>query len=566
MNSLPKKTNSTLAAEPILVQQDGRKNLLSPDPTGRLHLVGRRGRGVLTVKLSLPIVDIHGYWHPDCRWPSAKLNWNIRFLSAFNRFWPIISFFSLNGDNRCTLSITDCIDDCEVKAIMNQSRRCYEISFTVTVPDNQDIEFDLHIDSEGGKWAQAVSRQVARLARLNPAPTIPADAWTPVFCTWYAAHACLTQEWVEKTAKTISELGFGTLILDDGWSYPAARKVTPATSSTWYKDVGDYEICREKFPSFRRHLEQIHAMGLKYMLWIAPFLIGTDSRFATEHPNGISEQAVSGFRLLDFSNPDTNKDILETMLRLLRESDVDGLKIDFIDKPSPSLEQPVGRRIWQFVNEMSLRLREIKPSMLIEFRESYCHRAIASLATQYRAGDVPLDWMDNFRRVAKIHLELGDGFPAHSDPAFWHEDELPENISRHMMAAISGVPMVSVPLERQTPLTLSIIRHWLDFYKKHIELFKHGKWESRYYGENLCHTTILHGNEGIAYLLDDARLPEVAKKARFILNMSPAILHLSNARYFDCTGKEISGGAPPGGYALNQHCGMQTGTGDGKEG
>ena len=59
--------------------------------------------------------------------------------------------------------------------------------------------------------------------------------------------------------------------------------------------------------------------------------------------------------------------------------------------------------------------------------------------------------MLNLRRIAHIRLALGDGVPVHADPAYWPADELPVNISRHFIAMMAGVPMLSVELSDLSP-------------------------------------------------------------------------------------------------------------------
>ena len=63
-------------------------------------------------------------------------------------------------------------------------------------------------------------------------PEFPEGAWEPVFCTWYAVHAAVTQDWVEKNAEVASRLGFRTLIIDDGWCFDVMKRVSPETIST----------------------------------------------------------------------------------------------------------------------------------------------------------------------------------------------------------------------------------------------------------------------------------------------------------------------------------------------
>lgn len=518
--------------------------------SGSFPVSAAAGSGTAVMSFAVPIIDMHGFWHPDRRWPSAKLEWTIDFIAAANRFWPVLSFFNLHGENRGTFSVSDLIDDCRINAKMNQTGCCYDVTISVAVPEDRELDFTLWLDFEAGKWQDALRRAIEHSER-PPRPDYPAAAWLPVFCTWYAVHACVTQKWVENTAKCAAELGFGNFIVDDGWCFDEMRRSTPDNTFRWYESIGDWEVSTRKFPDFRAHLKRVKAMGLNYILWVTPFLIGIRSRVSAQlGPDGVQPAVQSGCQVF---NPDSEAGceiMKEKLVRLVREYDIAGLKIDFIDKPSPSLEHPCGRKIMNFIRGLTDEMRTVRPDILIEFREAYSQQAMRGCATQFRAADVPLDWMDNFRRLAKMHMELGDGVPIHADPAYWHPDELPENISRHMIAALSGVPMLSMDLGSIGEVPRAIVRHWLVFYRKHLETFRIGHWSSKYYGENLCYASVSGNSERIVTLLDDARLPEVMKPGSVILNLSSAELNIPDSQGFDCMGNPVPGRAPVGGYAV----------------
>ena len=83
---------------------------------------------------------------------------------------------------------------------------------------------------------------------------------------------------MERTAAIAAELGFGTFILDDGWSYDEAKHVNPETIKTWYRDVGRWDAFSPlKFPDFQSHRERMRKLGLNYVVWVAPYFVGTRS-------------------------------------------------------------------------------------------------------------------------------------------------------------------------------------------------------------------------------------------------------------------------------------------------
>ena len=127
------------------------------------------------------------------------------------------------------------------------------------------------------------------------------------------------------------------------------------------------------------------------------------------------------------------------------------------------------------------RLRKVRPNGLFEFRQDYATPVTACLATQFRAGDVPFEWLDNLVRIAQLRLTMGDGIPIHSDPIYWAEAETDENVDRHFMAAMSGVPMLSMDLEKLTTARREKVRGWMRFYRERIAQFhRNGKWRVFY--------------------------------------------------------------------------------------
>ena len=505
------------------------------------------GSGRMIMKFSVPIVDIVGYWHTNERWPINKLHWNISVSSSALRFWPLLTLFNSAGINRFTFTVSERILDCDMKVAMNQADAAYIVTLEFPVSRDKDLEFDLYIDTQPTVWPEAVRRS-ADFCDKN-VYEFPEAAWEPVFCSWYLGHAAIDHKIIEESARRCAELGFKTYIVDDGWCFDTYKRVD-GTPQPWYCDIGDWEVSRKKFPDFEEHIERIHAMGMKYMLWTTPFLVGVNSKFFAEHKDGFGDIDIAASRIPDFHNREVCERAISNLVRLVETYNIDGLKVDFIDKPEPSLENPTGEAGYEFVRELSERLRKVKPDCMIEFRESYAHKSMLPFGTQFRCGDVPLDWMDNLRRLAKIIMELGDGVPRHADPAYWNDNELPENISRHMISAIAGVPMLSVDLSRQSGQTLEIIADKISFYNDHIEIYKKGHWEVSYFGFNLTWVKGSCDDEAILIVLDEKRIPELREKTTYLFNLSSEYLTFDNAEYFDCAGKKVSDAVPPGGKAV----------------
>ena len=501
--------------------------------------------GIMQMRFSVPILDMHGYWVPESRTPSTKIVWVIESKSAGQRAFPFIAFFNSRQINRLSAGLTNLTDDARILAKMNQEKCTYDITIEVALgKDSQD--FELVIDQRPQVWTDSLADW--RKALALPLPEFPEGAWEPVFCTWYAVHAADTQDWVEKNAEVASRLGFRTLIIDDGWCFDVMKRVSPETISTWYEMIGDWFLSEKKFPDFENHRKRVQAMGMKYLLWVAPFLIGAKSELYKQLADIVKPEYHEGCYTFDSSRKEAAKLLLGKMKHVIQDYGLDGLKVDFLDYIFPNMEEPRGEDTTHFIQELARTIREVKKDALIEFRQAYATPGMLAYGTQFRAGDVPFDFIDNFHRLAQIRISVGDGVPVHADPAYWHPQESPENISRHMIASLAGVPMLSMDLLAISETEQKIIRHWLGFYQAHRETFNYGKWDVTYHQSGTAYAMVSNERESIIILHDSARIGEALAKAAkhvFVLNLSPDELPLAGAKTADYEGKASADGIIP---------------------
>ena len=528
------------------------KEIRSLEHTGeysRLKIEVPGHAGCMEIRFSLPILDMHGYWHSDLHAPSDKLHWQIECPYAGQRQFPYLCFLNSRQTNRCSIGLTNLTDDGRFYAKMNQEKCTYDLTITVALhPETED--FELILNERAIPWTEALADWRNALP-LPPCPEFPEGAWQPVFCTWYAVHAAVTQDWVEKNAEIASALGFKTLIIDDGWCFDVMKRVSPETAPTWYEWIGDWDLSVEKFPDFENHRNRVQAMGMKYLFWTAPFLVGKKSEFIKRYPASAHMPYDDGSYVIDGRNGAVMAAQLEKMKHVLRDYKLDGLKVDFLDVILPDTEVPTGRAVMKFVRELAETIRKVKPDALIEFRQRYATPGMTAYGTQFRAGDVPFDFVDNFQRIGQIRISMGDRIPVHADPVYWHPQESPVNISRHMIASLCGVPMLSMDLLTISETEKKIIRHWLGFYEDHLPAFRDGKWHVAYFQSNTTYMSVTGNGETIIVLLDPARLEEALEDAAgriTVLNLSESDLNLPGAETGDGEGNPGKPGIiPPGG-------------------
>lgn len=511
---------------------------------------------ILNLKFKIPIIDIHGYWTPDIFLPDMELKWEIKLLSASNINFPFICFVNQSLKNRFAFGSTNLIDDSILVAKINQKDGTYDIDFNIAICKETE-EFELVFDLRDKIWTEIINDFRKKIVPSDL--YYPKEAYLPVYCSWYAFHADLNQEKIEKQIKIANALGFKTIIIDDGWCFDEKKRVSPETIENWYENIGDWEISKSKFPNFKQHIEKVKKFfGMKYMLWIAPFLIGEKSKIYKENKiKFVSSEKHEGYRLIDPEDIKNIKTIFENILKIFKEYKLDGLKIDFIDIIKPSLEKPKGRIIYEIVKNFIEELKEINSSCLIEFRQKYATPINLNLATQFRASDVPFDFLGNLNRIAHIRLCLGDKVPVHSDPVFWRFEESPLNVAKHMIVSLTGVPMISMDLNKLSQKHRKIIRTYINFYLKNLEIFKNGKWQINYGTGFIKSISVCYGSKMINFLLNEEcgeKLKKGFEKEIWFLNLGDKPIFIENSITFDFYGNHYKKNIiPPGGFGYLSH-------------
>ena len=507
----------------------------------------RRAGRSFKARMSLPIRDLVGYFHPGAtNGPVSRLEWTISFDGYSSRNFPALCFFNQAGENRFTLFFDDLADDFTCTAKVNQATASYDIEWRFAVPPRPRA-VTVHLDTRGGHWTRAFAR-VMRVLRPQGMPAFPKDAFKPVYCTWYAAHAWLTNDFLDANARLAAELGCGTFIVDDGWCYDELKRVTPETIGPWYDDIGDWELSEKKLPDFRSHVRLAQALGLRYLLWVAPYFCFKNSRFYKSLPPEKRDIACPyGTFVYDVTDKRLNRSVLGRMRRIVRNLGLDGLKVDFLDIIPGNPDKPIGCHSAEFIRQLAETIREeAGPDALIEFRQRYATPQMLDFATQFRAGDAPFDYLVNLSRLAVIRVLLGDGVPIHADPLYWAKDEGDVTVARHMIASLSAVPMLSMDLRELSETHRRIVAHYLEFYRAHLDVFSKGRWEMRFAGTQPTWMSVTRGKTRIVILVDAFHLDEAVggfTGTCHLLNLTDRPIPAREA--FDVRGTAVTGGLVP---------------------
>lgn len=182
-----------------------------------------------------------------------------------------------------------------------------------------------------GQWAD---RWVAgHRGALREAPT----AW----CSWYHYRAAVTEADIDENLAAIDELALpiDVVQIDDGYQ----------------AGVGDWLRLSPRFTSLAKLADRIRDRGYRAGIWLAPFLVGADSRLAAEHPDWLVPAANAGYHWaqelygLDTANPAAQA-YLHEVFATLSGMGFDYFKLDFCYAgalPGPRHDRSTAQRCYR---------------------------------------------------------------------------------------------------------------------------------------------------------------------------------------------------------------------------
>jgi alpha-galactosidase len=231
------------------------------------------------------------------------------------------------------------------------------------------------------------------------------------------------------------------------------------------------------------HVRRVHEIGLYYVLWIAPPLIGAHSK-AWDRLKDRTLGYVDGLSasVLDPRFPEVREHIVECCVRPVRDWGIDGLKIDFIDSwawenatsaPDGADCATVDEGVELIFEEITKELKRLRPNLLIEFRQDYVNPRLWQFGTFLRAGDCAMDAVENRVRTIDARLLAGDR-AVHSDMLMWNPKAPAEAVARQFIGALFSTPQVSVDLGNLSTEHQEVVRFWLGFCKDQAETLLHG--------------------------------------------------------------------------------------------
>ncbi|MDH6117565.1 alpha-galactosidase [Kitasatospora sp. GAS204A] len=416
------------------------------------------------VEWRLPCAGATGLWRPhtDSRW--LPPSWSKPRVADLAAGVPIGSLLGAGDTALCTFAVGELLRPVTIGegAVEETGEFVWWVEHQV---DREPLS--LRLDLTGRHFAETIAEMVAWWG-TGAQPAAPDGAFEPVFCTWYVRHLEITAAEVERLAALAVPLGFGALIVDDGWQ-------TEETTRS-YATTGDWQPAQGPFPDLADHVARVRALGLAYLLWVALPFAGDRSaagmRFADRRLAHLEELETS---VLDPADPEVREHLIERLAALVEEYGADGLKIDFIDTFARHAtdRQAVAEGLRALLTGLDERLRPQRPELLIEHRQPYVGPGLWPYATMVRATDCPHNAVENRARTADLRLTAGP-LAVHADPLTWHPGERPVEIAVLLQSVLFATAQVSVDLGTQDAGQLAVLRFWLAVMREHVGLLQRG--------------------------------------------------------------------------------------------
>lgn len=191
-----------------------------------------------------------------------------------------------------------------------------------------------------GKSLNEVLGQMTHYRRSQK-PCCEADEALPVIFNEYMHLSWDNpqQERTEALAPVMAQLGAQYYVVDCGWHDEVPTELI-------YPNVGQWKESKLRFPKgVKQTADKVHALGMKFGLWIEPEIIGKDCKAMLEHypeeaffhRNG-HKIGEMGRLFLDYRHPKVQEYMSETIRRMVEDYGADYIKFDYNQDCGPGTE------------------------------------------------------------------------------------------------------------------------------------------------------------------------------------------------------------------------------------
>ena len=514
----------------------------------------------LKLAFSHPAKDIQAHWHPAAWFNRIGMyDWQRNdgkgYFSSGTNDAPVFSLFNTAGENRLTFAASEILYPVYMNAGIDERKMtfdCFVSIFDIPTKPIKDYTVMLRLDTRAIKYYKAIDDVQNWWQKTSGFVANEAgDAATlPLYSTWYSYHQVVSAAEVEKELELAAEIGCKVVITDDGWQ-------TDIDGANDY--YGDWEPGPKTFPDLKAHIAKAQAMGFKYMMWYALPFVGEKSRAYADYKDKLLYYVPwARSWVLDPRYPEIRRHIIQTYIDAIKEYNVDGFKLDFIDrfntrdaKNAPYKEgmdyKSVEEAADVLMTDIMTSLKAVKPDILIEFRQHYIGPLMRKYGNMLRAHDCPYASIENRMKILDVRT-LSGNTAVHSDMVIWNYSEPVEAAALQIENVIFSVPQVSVRLAEISDSQRKMVKFLLKVYVENRDVLLRGELDmqnpEQYYTRVSATTNdkqfVALYNDMPAILADKAKIIVMnATGAKRVILDIPKDLGERKVAVYACTGDKV---------------------------
>lgn len=437
----------------------------------------------LTLQWRIPAAKVKGMWKPTADFSKRiEADWELKnHESRISIDAPVISLFSNSDENVLCFACSNAINRVEMAAKYREEDNhfyCQIIFFTESKYPVKDFSADIRIDQRKIHFSQSLketSKWWEGYENLKPT-SVPAIAKKPLYSTWYQFHQNLNERLLFKECQIAKDLGFESIIIDDGWQTKDTNR--------GYDYTGDW--LPERFPNMAELVQEIQSLGMKVGIWYSVPFCGKKSKAYQKFKGKFLTENHRWAPVFDPRYPEVRNYLVGIYVSAVKDWDLDGLKLDFIDDFRSYQETPfdsdsnrdfssIDEAVDALLSQVIVEVKKVNPEIFIEFRQKYTGPAMRKYGNMLRAFDCPGDYTMNRVRIADIKMLCGDTV-VHSDMVTWHFDETVQDAALHYINTLFGVPQISVMLNEAPESHLNMIRFYTKYWNENSDILLTGKF------------------------------------------------------------------------------------------
>lgn len=454
--------------------------------------------GTIGISIRFPMKNILQIFAPTTDFKRNRMVWQwfnpTSMLSSFASGLPSLSAVKDGKNNYVTVAASEAECKCTTEFFADDFFGNDEVVFRLWLfqdfEQKNDYRVFIRIDERDIPLSETLREQTQWFSEFyHSEGSYPEACEYPLYSTWYNFHQNPSAAKLKKELIVARELGFRSVILDDGWQ-------SDGTGSSGYESCGDWEFSKEKFPDVKEFLSFVHSLDMKIVLWFSVPFVGNKSSVYERFKDKFLYKYYDGTGILDVRYKEAREFVVNTVRRLMKYG-FDGMKLDFIDsfklqKDSPVYNdkmdtKEVSAATVKLVSDLYNAIKSVNREAMIEFRQDYVGPSIVRFGNMLRVADCAFDSITNRIGIADLRM-LNYNLAIHSDMLYWAKSESDENVARQLTNIMFGVPQISVLLNEDSRSHKEVIKKFIEYWEANKNILLHGEFETE--GEDCTYSML----------------------------------------------------------------------------